>query len=225
MSLQALGQLLPLGLAVAISSVPVTATLLILLSPNQRRSSIAFLIGWTIGIPTLAVIFTLGTAAIPDQSAGQQDLVMAIAMIVIGIGMEVLAILLWRRPARTRDPEVPGWLRTVATLQPWQKFGLAFALNLRPKALLLSAAVALALIAQPLSVGDAAIALSVYTVIGASTVGALVIFTLVDPKRAEPRLISMRDWIAKNNRIVTILILVMIGVVILGNGLVRLSPS
>ena len=48
--LQAIGHILPIALAVAISSVPIMATILILLSPKRAQSAIPFLIGWVLGI-------------------------------------------------------------------------------------------------------------------------------------------------------------------------------
>ena len=38
----------------------------------------------------------------------------------------------------------------------------------------------------------------------------------------EPRLVSARDWMTRNNVIVTTLIMIMIGVVIIGNGMTKL---
>jgi hypothetical protein len=42
---QALLQLIPLGLAAALSSVPITATIFILLSESRSRSGVGFLAG------------------------------------------------------------------------------------------------------------------------------------------------------------------------------------
>ena len=222
MIFEVLGRLLPIAVAVAISSVPITATIMILLSPNQRRSSLPFLIGWILGIAAMIVIFPLGAAAIPARATAHPQEILAIAQIVIGLALEAFALILWRRSAEQPSQELPRWLRAVGSLRGWQALGLAFVLNVRPKSILLSAAAGLSMRTQPLTVGESVVAIAVYTVISASTVGIPVIFTLAAPKQAEPRLIIVRDWIVKNNRIVTILIMVMIGFVIIGNGLTRL---
>ena len=47
--LSAFGTLLPIALAVAVSSVPITLTILILLSPKRNQVAIPFLIGWVVG--------------------------------------------------------------------------------------------------------------------------------------------------------------------------------
>lgn len=222
MILQAIGHLLPLAVAVAISSVPIMAVLLILLSPTPRNSSIAYLAGWVLGIAALAVAFSVGAAAFPATEKRHPDFTFALAQIVIGLSLEAFALALWRRSDRNATQEMPKWLRVVGAVRPWQAFGFAFALNLRPKALLLSAAAGVVLTAQPLTVGSWAVALVVYTVISASTIGIPVLYAIVNPASAQPRLEVVRDWILQNNRIITILVMVVIGFVILGNGLTLL---
>lgn len=222
MILQAIGHLLPLAVAVAISSVPIMAVLLILLSPTPRNSSIAYLAGWVLGIAALAVAFSAGAAAFPATEKRHPDFTFALAQIVIGISLEAFALALWRRSDRNATQEMPKWLRVVGAVRPWQAFGFAFALNLRPKALLLSAAAGVVLTAQPLTAGSWAVALVVYTVISASTIGIPVLYAIVNPASAQPRLEVVRDWILQNNRIITILVMVVIGFVILGNGLTLL---
>jgi hypothetical protein len=46
--------------------------------------------------------------------------------------------------------------------------------------------------------------------------------SLIAPQRMEPKLISARDWLIVNGRIVTSVMMFMIGVVILGYGLTQL---
>ena len=55
----ALGHILPIAVAVALSSIPIMAAILILLSPNKRRSSLMFLIGFVLGLAVTVVAFTL----------------------------------------------------------------------------------------------------------------------------------------------------------------------
>jgi hypothetical protein len=223
MLFEALGRLLPIEVAMAISSVPITATLAILLSPRQRKSSLPFLAGWVLGIALVVVVFTLGAVGIPERTSARPQVVIGIGLIVVGVALEVLAAVLWRRwKTRPASSDTPRWLRAVGAIRPWEAFGLAFVMNLRPKAILLSAAAGLSLRTERVTFGEAAIALAVFTVVAASTVAVPVLYAWIAPGKAEPRLITARDWIAKNSRIVTLLILVMIGVVIIGSGLTRL---
>ena len=45
-----IGALVPLALGIAVSPVPVGAVVLILLSPRPKGASVAFLLGWILGI-------------------------------------------------------------------------------------------------------------------------------------------------------------------------------
>jgi hypothetical protein len=96
------------------------------------------------------------------------------------------------------------------------------ALNLRPKALLLAIAAALNVRAATLTAGETATLVVVYTAISASTVVGPIVFSIASPERAGSWLLASRSWIEQNTRTVTVLILLVIGVVIVGDGLTRL---
>lgn len=218
----ALGHILPVAVAVAFSSVPIMATILILLSPNRSRSGLTFLIGWVVGLVVTVIAFTVLAHVVPASSPRASQIAIGIALIVIGLALVAFAIVLWRRGARTPSTGIPRWLSAVGSLGPWSALGLAFVLNLRPKAILLSVAAGLSLRGDDLTVGETWIVIGVYTVISASSVAIPIIASLVAPQRTEKWLVGARAWVAANNRIVSILIMIMVGVVIIGNGLTRL---
>ncbi|WP_159604326.1 GAP family protein [Agromyces humi] len=221
--LQAIGHILPIALAVAISSVPIMATIVILLSPKGAQTALPFLIGWVLGMATMVTIFTVGAHAIPSpRSDRRPDTAIATAEILVGAALVVIAIIEWRRAMRHPSDAMPKWLESVDKLGPWSAFGIAFALNARPKGLLLAIAAGLAIRAPDLSVGEAAIVIAIYTVIGASTVVVPIILALFDPKGMQPRLVAMKDWISRNQATVTALIFILIGVFIIGTGLAGL---
>ncbi len=73
---QALGGLLPIAVTVAFSSVPITVTILILLSPNRNRAALPFLVGWVIGVAAVIVFSTLFASTLPGpatQRRGSHD--------------------------------------------------------------------------------------------------------------------------------------------------------
>lgn len=218
----ALGHILPLAVAVALSSVPIMATILILLSPNKGRSSLTFLIGWVLGLTVTVVVFILLAYVIPSSKSRGPEYAIGIIMIVIGLALIAFAIVLWRRGSGSPSSGIPKWLSAVGSLGPWSAFGLALVLNVRPKAILLSAAAGLSVRGDELTGAEAAIVVCVYVVISASTVVVPIIASLVQPDKTERRLVRTREWIAANNRTVSVLILILIGVVIVANGLTRL---
>jgi hypothetical protein len=218
----ALGEILPIAVAVAFSSVPIMAAILILLAPNNRRSSIAFLVGWALGLAVVILAFTLLAYLIPSAPPRRSQVAIGVLLIVIGAAVLVLAIVVWRRGAGRPTAELPQWLSNVGNLHPWQSFGLALLLNIRPKAILLSAAGGLSIRAAQLSTAETAIVIGVYTVLSASAVAFPVIASLVAPAKTQSGLVRARSWITDNGRIVGALILVIIGVVIIGHGLALL---
>lgn len=219
---QALGHLLPISVASALSSVPIMATILILLSKNNRSSSVPYLIGWVLGIAGIVTGFALLASFMPESAQGGQQKFNALAQIVIGLALVVLATIVWRRSRGKPVGDEPKWLASVGLLGPWSSFGFGVVLNLRPKSILLSAAAALSVAGGGLTVGQAGVVIAIYTALSASTVAIPVIGAIVSPVKAEAWLHGARAWLARNNRTVTILILLMIGVVIVGNGLTRL---
>jgi hypothetical protein len=95
-------------------------------------------------------------------------------------------------------------------------------LNIRPKALLLSIAAGLTVRGQDLTTGQSAALIIIYTVIGAASVAWPIVYAIVAPVRAEAWLVVARGWVERNNTIVTLVILVLVGVVIVGEGISRL---
>ncbi|WP_243074309.1 GAP family protein [Microbacterium sp. SS28] len=221
--MQAIGYVLPLAVALALSTLPIMVALLILLSPNRSRSALPFLIGWVVGMVLVVTLCTLAAQFVPaSRLPRRQDEVVGVLEIIIGIALIGLGIFsLWRARRRT-DHSLPAWLRTTETLGPWSSFGLALLLNFRAKALLIAAAAGLSLRADAESLTDAVVAIALYTLIGASTVAVPIIASLAAPARMEPRLVDTREWLTRNGEAITAAIVMLIGVVIVAMGIGRL---
>jgi len=221
--LQATWHILPIAIAVAVSSVPIMATILILLSPNRARSALPFLVGFVLGLALVVTLCTLFAQAIPTpRSSRRPDTVVGTAEILVGLALVVLAIVAWVRARRNPSSAAPKWLEGVARVGPWSAFGLGLLLDIRPKALLLAIAAGLAMRGDDVTAGQAAILIGLYTVISASTVGVPIVATLVDHRRMEPRLLRARAWLERNSGQVAAVILLLIGIVIIGTGVARL---
>ncbi|MCY1158302.1 MAG: hypothetical protein MOP51_1326 [Citricoccus sp.] len=215
----AIGHVLPLAVAVALSSVPIMAIVLILLSPNRVRSAVPFLIGWVLGLAAVVTGFTLLAQTIPTPRHPQVAL--GITEIVIGAAIMTLAAITWRQapPAAAREP---SWRRAVSSLGPWASFGFACALNLRPKAVLLAAATGLVIRADDVNIAQGAIVIGVYTIISATTVAGPVIATLMAPDKTKGWLLSAQHWLNENSPVVAVVVMLIIGVALIGNGITRL---
>ncbi len=220
--LSALGPLLPIAVAVAVSTVPIMATILILLSPRRNRSAIPFLIGWVVGMAAVVMVAAFGANALPIGSFRGQQRAIAIGQIVVGTALLVAAVMTWRRATRAPAERGNGWLDRVERMGPVAALGFALALNLRPKALLLGAAAGLSVAGSSLRTTEAVIVLAIYVGLSSSTVIVPIVATLVAPARMQPRLVLARDWLSQNSAHITVVVLVMVGFVILGAGISQL---
>ena len=220
--INAIGQLLPLMIAVALSTVPILVTVTVLLSPGSSTSRF-FLTGWLLGLLAITGVFTLALQSFPPASARSSEPALGVAQIVIGFGLIAYGIFLLTR-MRTAAPqtELPRWLRAVGTVRPITALGLAIVLNLRLKALLLSAAAALILGTSRLSVPETLIALAIFVGVGGSSVAVPIVLALANPEMRQRPLEATRQWIIRNNRAVTLVVVFIVATVILGDGMTHL---
>ena len=150
---QALFQVVPLALAAALSSVPISATIFILLSEGRTRSGLAFLAGTVIGTFVAITLVTAVGQALPGRPRphaallGRLEIVLGIAMVLLGVFTLVRRSASSGRGAR--------WMDGLGSLGMVPVFGIGLALNLRPKAILLVAAAGLAISrARPVARGE-----------------------------------------------------------------------
>ena len=105
---QALVQLVPLAVAAALSSVPLTATIFILLSDSGGRSGLAFLAGTVLGTFATVTVATVASQALPGRPRQHEALIGKLE-IAIGIAMVLLGVVtLMRRQSAGRGSEPVG---------------------------------------------------------------------------------------------------------------------
>jgi hypothetical protein len=221
---QAIGLVIPIAIAVAISSVPIMTTLFILMSPNRSRAAVPFLVGWVVGIFLVVSFCALLAQAIPEpRSSRQPETAIAVLEILIGAALIVIGIVSWRRERHSGSTTaMPSWLSSAGNLGPWPAAGLGLLLNVRPKGLLLAIAAGLTVRADADTLATAILAIVIYTLIAASTVAVPIIATLMSPTRMEPRLVAAHEWMLRNGARLTSAIIGLIGLVIVVTGIARL---
>ncbi|MBB2996983.1 uncharacterized protein YneF (UPF0154 family) [Paeniglutamicibacter cryotolerans] len=174
------------------------------------------------GIAIVITFFAVAAYALPAPTTKKPEYLAGIALIIVGAGLVILGIVNWRRSAGKPIGTGPKWLQAVGRLGPWSSLALALGLNLRPKSILLGAAGGIFLANPSLSRASSVAVLVIYSVVAASTVGAPIIATLIAPNEMEKKLLAVRNWMEKNNKVISLLIAIMIGIFIIGYGMTRL---
>ena len=217
-----LGDLLPLALGVAISPVPIIATILMLLAPQARGTSIGFLAGWVAGIVVATALFTIiASSAGLDDGSSDSSTTSSWIKVVLGVLLLLFAVRQWRRrPRPGEEAPLPKWMAAIDTFTPVKAIGLGFLLSaINPKNLLMCIAAGSAIGGDDLSAGEAVVAIAVFTVIAASTVALPVLGFLLAHERMRRPLDELRTWLQANNVAVMSVLLLVIGVVLLGQGI------
>jgi Sap, sulfolipid-1-addressing protein len=220
----AIGELLPLAVAIAISVTTIITTVLMLLSPKANRRTLGLLVGCVVGVGGAVALFALLPSLLPPQDSSGSSLEAAVIKIVIGVLLVVLALRQWRgRPASGDRVELPKWMAGVDSMMPGKALVLGVLLSaVVPKNLLLAASAGVILGEARLSVGQASVVIVVFTAIATSTVVVPIVANVVAPSRTRSPFERLREWLVENNVAIMVLVLLVIGVVMIGNGIASL---
>ncbi len=215
-----IGQLLPLGVGIAISPIPVIATILMLLAPKAKGTSVGFLLGWVSGIVVATTIFVVvaETAGLDDSSSSSSN---SSVKVVLGVLLLVVAARQWRkRPAPGETAKLPKWMSAIDSFTFAKATALGFLLSaVNPKNLLMCVAAGTAIGGASLATGETVVAIAVFTAIGACTVAIPVIGYLVAKDRMTRPLEELRVWLEAHNAAVMSVLLLVIGVMLIGKGI------
>jgi len=214
------GEILPLALGIAISPIPIIAAILMLLSPKAKGTSLAFLLGWLVGIIAAIVVFTLLSSVLPQPDDGPAT-VAGVIKIVLGALLLLLAVKQWRsRPAKGETAALPKWMTAIDSMTPAKALVLGFLLSaVNPKNLLMAISAGLVVGGAGLALGSEIAVIAVFTLIAASTVLVPVIAYLVAAAKMAAPLERLREWLVDNNATIMAVLLLVIGVSVIGKGI------
>ncbi|MCC4908113.1 GAP family protein [Microbacterium sp. cx-59] len=217
-----IGELLPLTLAIAVSPLTIVAVILMLLSPNARRTGPGFLIGWTLGVTIPVVVFVLIASALPSQGDSDgPDVTRAVVQFVLAALLLLLAVVQWRRrPQAGEEPALPKWMAAIDSFTFGRALGLGLLLSVpRPKNLLVAASASVIIAGAGVPIGSEVVAIAVFVLCAVSTVLVPVVAFLVAAGRLRQPMEALRRWLARENVVITTVLLVVIGVLMLGKGI------
>ena len=217
----AIGDVLPLAVAAAISPFPIIGVALMLVTPRARVNGPMFVMGWLAGLAAVGAIglIIVGAAGASDHGAASTGA--NVFEIVLGVLLLLFAIQQWRkRPKSGEQPEMPKWMSAVDHFSPWQAATLGVALaGVNPKNLILTLAAATSIAATNLPGADQLIAFVIYALIATVGVAVPVIIFFTMGRRAAGILDDLKTWLATNNAAIMAVIFAVIGTKVLGRGI------
>ena len=218
---QVIGAILPMAIGIAISPIPIIAAILMLLSPRAKSTGVGFLLGWIVGILVAVTVFVLLSAVLPEKDPDASQPIVGVIQLILGVLLLLLAVRQWRsRPKHGEEPALPKWMSAIDSMNTGRGFALGFILAaVNPKNLLLAVSAGVSIGSAALSVGFTILAIAIFTVIAAVSVGAPVIAYLVASDRMRGPLDALRGWLVHNNATVMAVLLLVIGVSVVGKGI------
>jgi threonine/homoserine/homoserine lactone efflux protein len=221
---QAIGDMLPAAVGVAISPIPIIAVVLMLVSPEGRVNGPTYLLGQIVGVALVGAVVLLvaGSLGGDDGETGGSRTWLPL---VLGVAVLVMAGKQWRaRPRGDEEPVMPTWMGAIDGFTPAKAFGAGVVLSaLNPKNVILTIAGMAAVVAAGVSASEEAVALLVFTAIGALGVAVPVVLFFALGKRSEPLLARVKEWMTRNSAVIMAVILLLIGVKLVGDAITGFS--
>jgi hypothetical protein len=210
--------LIPLGLVVAVSPLTVIPAVLVLHAPRPRPTGLAFLGGWLFGLAALTAFFVAGSGVLGQFHKSSPPTWASWLRVVLGTALIVFGIYRWL--TRHGHTESPKWMRSFETNSPRRAAitGLVLVV-VRVEVLLMCFVAGLAIGTCQLSVVGKTLNVVFFVVVSASTVAIPILAYAAAGERLDEPLARLKDWMEKNNAALLAVILVLIGGVVLHNGI------
>lgn len=207
-----IADILPYAVAVAFSPMPIAALLLMLLSNRARINSIAFSIGWIIGLAVLifAVSFLI-TGVSGNAHTEVKKLIDAV------LGMFLLLLSLKELKLRTKPgttPQMPKWMSAIETFTPVKALVIGLALstiNFKNTPLGIAVGSSLSRFNEPNQI----IGFAGYLIIASSTIIIPTIGFLLLGNKLQASLENLKNWLVSNNATIMFVLFLILGVSLL----------
>jgi threonine/homoserine/homoserine lactone efflux protein len=218
---EGIGQVLSLGVGVALSPVPIIAVVLMLGTPRARTNGPVFVLGWIVGLAIVGTIVLVAASEADANTDSQPADWVGVLKIVLGVLLVLVAVRQWRgRPRPGEEAAMPKWMRAIDKFTPARAFAIAVALSaVNPKNLLLTVGAAAAIAGTGAGTADQAVALAVFVVIGTLGTGAPVAIYFLLGERATRILDELKTWMAAHNAAIMAVLCLVIGAKLIGDGI------
>ena len=218
---QAIGQVLPLAIGVALSPVPIIAVILMLVTPRARSNGPAFVVGWLVGLAAVGVVVLVIAAPAGASDEGEPATWLSVLKLVLGLLLVLIALRQWRgRPREGEQAVTPKWMGAIDSFAPPKAAGAGVVLSAaNPKNVLLAVAAAATIAQTEIPGGEGAVAYAVFAVLATVGVAAPVVIYFALGDRAGPTLEGLKAWMARNNAAIMAVLCLVIGAKLVGEAI------
>jgi threonine/homoserine/homoserine lactone efflux protein len=217
----AIGQVLSLGVGVALSPVPIIAVVLMLGTPRARANGPAFVLGWVAGLAVAGTVILLVSSEAGASEDGDPANWVGVLKIVLGLLLLLVAARTWQvRPRGGAEAELPKWMRTIDTFEAPRALGFGALLSgVNPKNLLLTVGAAAAIAQTGVPAGEQAGALAVFIAVATLGLGIPVAIYFAMGERAEHLLEGVKTWMGAHNAAIVAVLCLIIAAKLIGDGI------
>jgi threonine/homoserine/homoserine lactone efflux protein len=222
---EAIGEMLPFAVGVAISPLPIVAVVLMLVTERARSNGPAFLAGWWIGVGVVGAIVLLVSSGAGAQDEGEPATWVSVLKLLLGPLLLLLAVAQWRkRPHEGEEPVTPQWMGALDSFTPAKALGAGALLSgLNPKNLLLVVAGAAAIAGAGISTGEQTVVLLIFVLIASIGVATPVAIYFLMGDKAGDLLDGLKNWMSRNNAVIMAVLFVVLGAKLVGDAIAGLS--
>lgn len=223
---QATGEIVGLGIGVALSPVAIIAVVLMLVAREGRVNALAFVAGWLLSLGAVGTLVLLVADGADARRNGAPADWVIVLQLVLGVLLLLLAVRQWRgRPRGDAEPEPAAWMQKVDTLTPPRAIGMAVLLAaVKPKNLILTVGAAVAIAETGVSTSGQAGALAVFVLLGTLGPGIPLAISLLMRERAAIILGGVRDWMVREDATIIAVLCLIFAAKLLGDA-ISASPS
>lgn len=220
--LSTIPSLVLLALAGAISTVPASITIMILLSHEPRRGAVPFLAGSIAGSTLVVGLSAVGLQFLPVTRPWKRDELLTWLGFLIGFFLMAYALYLFGHRSQG-DSAMLGKMKTrFETARPWEYALLGLGLNLRPKAILLAVTAGALIGVQEPPLLQGALLVFAYAAVIQSAVVVPIVVWMHSPERAEVPLTAIYTWMQQRGQTIAAITALAIGLLIVGYTVVQL---
>jgi len=222
---QAIGEVLAFGIGVALSPLAIVAVVVMLVAQDRARSAWAFAGAWALSLTLVSTLVLLLADGADASADGAPATWVSVVKIVVGVLLVVLAVRQWLgRDGGEAEPEAPGWMRQLDTVTVAKAAGLAVLfVAVKPKNLLLTIGVGVAVAQVGASPAGQASAVGVFVVLGSSGLGIPLAIHVLMPNRGKGVLVGLREWLVRENATIIAVLCLVVAAKLLGDALISLT--